>query len=277
MLFKIAILVFLSLSQWAQGSILVLEYDDHSADGHENYVQYAACQEQTENCQVLLFDALGSEPHHQKILELVPQHQVVNMSFGFQFEERPRERRGEEGEVFLQRLEDNAVFNESVETESKFLQNLIAGHPNVNFVAASGNGRALGVMYTKGVFVSPKRELIPATLPGGNLLTVSATNSTAGMHVPIDDIELADYANYSLWHVDVASPVAAVNREGLIFRGTSFAAPYSSSIIDQIRYTYPEITATEANEIVMKSVDVKHIDAYLFSVIQGVKSSQSTV
>ena len=273
----------LMLACLAEASILVLEYDDKSADRHEEYVQYAACANDPSDCELYMFDEINSEDHHLAIQQAVAKHDVINMSFGFQFEEEPRERRGEPGDHFKQRLADWRSFNIQVEGEAAFLIGLIAANLDKNFVAASGNGRLIGLMYSYGVLINDEREMYPATLLSPNLLTVTAAKHTTNDVLQVGEMVLADYANYGLRYVHVAAAMPQVTREGDFLKGTSFAAPYTSSVIDQIRYTHREVSAEEANRIVMMTVDVKNIESAILAsqslrdaALSGVESEVTT-
>ncbi|MEO0337361.1 MAG: hypothetical protein AAF202_13280, partial [Pseudomonadota bacterium] len=113
-----------------------------------------------------------------------------------------------------------------------------------------------------------------SSLLASNLLTVSAIDRNTSQEYSIETVKLADYANYSLERVHVAAPVPALSAQGLYKTGTSFTAPYVSSVIDQLRYSYPEMSAQVANEIVMKSSDVKNIKAAIAATEDLILSEQ---
>ncbi|MEO0336956.1 MAG: hypothetical protein AAF202_11205, partial [Pseudomonadota bacterium] len=207
------------LSGAAQAQILVFEFLDEGLIEHADMVAQVACRENPEGCDIYQFPNLHEEGIKQEVQEFVGEFPVVNMSFGVTLRERPAfDYKYDYAKELEQWEEDNRILQNGFD----FLTELVVNNPEVLFVAASGNGEDLGMAQGNGYNITDKKPMYPALIDAPNMVTVAAINQQPGFTVPVDEVFLTDYSNFSLFTVDVAAPVGPM-RDGSFYEGTSFA------------------------------------------------------
>jgi thermitase len=138
---------------------------------------------------------------------------IINCSFGKAAEETPG--------LVKDAIDEIAKINETV------------------VIAAAGNdGKNIDVRFA-----------YPASLPNENLIVVNATK-TGG--------SITGFSNFGLKNSDIAAPGAAIlsltpKNQYASWDGTSMAAPHVSGVAAEILSIYPNLTATELKQALLKS------------------------
>ena len=132
-----------------------------------------------------------------------------------------------------------------------FLENLVASHPDVLFVAASGNGEDLGMAQGNGYNITAEQPMYPALIQAANMVTVAAIDQQPGFSLTVDKVKLTDYSNYRLETVDLASPIAPM-LDGSFYEGTSFAAPWVAEVAAYILSRF-ELTARVTKRVLLRA------------------------
>lgn len=131
----------------------------------------------------------------------------------------------------------NLSFNTT--TYSEKLKNTLE-NSNMLFIVSAGNGNIFGKNVDK--YVS-----YPASFHLDNIISVAATNDTGN---------LSPKSNYGKFTVDIAAPgekilTTTVNNSYTFFSGTSFAAPYVTSIAAILYSLYPDATPQDIKHILL--------------------------
>lgn len=244
---------FLMASIHSHGQVLVFEYLDEFTPEHADMVSQVACGEFTENCGIYQFPNFHEPDVQGHVADLVAEFQVVNMSFGVTLRQRPVFDYKYDYEQELKQFEaDNLLLKESF----SFLENLVASHPDVLFVAASGNGEDLGMAQGNGYNITAEQPMYPALIQAANMVTVAAIDQQPGFSLTVDKVKLTDYSNYRLETVDLASPIAPM-LDGSFYEGTSFAAPWVAEVADYIMSRF-ELTARVTKRVLLRACKVKN-------------------
>jgi hypothetical protein len=266
-------LILLTFHISAQAQILVFEPVDIDDPGHIQDVARIACPDSeqgsiSDNCYLLQPQNLSAPMVLSTLRIQANRSNVVNMSFEvnlipewaaamdyvYEDDEQPAIDR-----VKAKNAETNAFLSE--------LESLMADNPQTLFISAAGNGVKLSHHYplmTDGVGIQPGSDApYPAVMQSSNLIKVTSTDKLPGYEGPVSDVRIAKYANFSLDFVDVAVHPAIVESPDLDEpkQGTSYAAPRLGEHTDMMMQNYPSLDGAITKEIVMKSCDVKNIDA----------------
>ncbi len=275
-MFKGFFLYLIFFCSQASAQILIIEVDElsptlnHSEQSsdqlesvaqpimnHAEEVSEIACRNLVEVCSLVFIEDFN-QSEIDTFIVLLNKSLVANLSLAFQKPERKSTRRDsstDESKSFETLLDEFKQRDEVVQT-------LLRNNPQTLFVTVAGNGYDLGVGWTKGIPLSQQFQIYPALNQAPNLIKVSSLNSDKINLEKLEDYSLADYANYSILHVDVAAPVE-LGKNGQELRGTSFAAPYVSRLAYEMRNQFPQLTAQELKEILIKSSYVIQIDRAL--------------
>ena len=251
------LLLFLfQIHTWA--SLLILEVETlNDTLEHAQDVSHIACRDLDPDQCVLLQGEKFLFAEYQNFQEFLPQAKVANMSLGFQHPVSNSNHHdgGDDGPTYSDQLDEYLE-------RSKVFKEMITSYPNTLFVAASGNGYNLKVLWTDGVPLSSRFPMSPAFYQMNNLVSVSSLNTDRISYSEIDNYKIADYANYSLLNVELAAPVEK-NSKGEEIRGTSFAAPYVSRLAHRLMLRNPNLSPLEVKELLMKSSFIIQIDRAL--------------
>lgn len=267
----VAGMLIISSASWA--NLLILEYRD-SGEGaeHGDAVKYVACQNQVLGCE-LLFSEFQDETFKNEVENKIPSRAVVNMSFvlqrPFDLQKPPYQRWPGEAEGVLKEQENH-------DSSRKALEDIMTGNQDVLFVAAAGNGyRFLGI-FIKGVPLGERYPMYPALNEMKNLVKVTALNEDSLNYDSLETYSRADYANYSLWTVDLAA-IVEKGDGGELLEGTSFAAPYVARLALEIQTDHQELSPVEIKEILTKTSFVKSIDRAIWATEDVKKNGKASI
>ena len=143
----------------------------------------------------------------------------------------------------------NCSFGKSVNEGGMVVRDVIneIGKKYNTLVIASAGNDSMGPMSWHNNDVSPK---YPASFDSENLLVIASTTSSGS---------LSTFSNIGIKTVDVAAPGSNIystivgNKYGMA-SGTSMAAPNTSGVAAMILGYYPNLTATQLKNVLIKSV-----------------------
>ena len=239
------------------GDIHIIELMDERAERindsfHGNHVLWVACQGKP-GCTIEYFtETLDIEGPPKGTY-------VTNMSFSQQLRSEPNFNPYFGDEKYEEDMDEFEREKSEFERDKKFYVQLIESNPEILFTISSGNGMRVEGFQSYGVPVGTFVTLYPATINTDNTLKVSAINSATLDFAKLDTYQLAEYANFSLDYVDIAS-VSEVNQEGDFVKGTSFAAPAVARIANELRTLEPSLNPLTTKKILMRSCYVPKID-----------------
>lgn len=257
------------------GQLVSLEVDEVGVEfDHAKYVNLVACGsfKNADSCWALKKkDFLDLDM--ADVDNAVAQSKVINMSFAYQQPPKPTPHRREgsgneqnEYEKYYQRKEN--------------IEGVIKNNPNKLFVVAAGNGFNIAGLQTKMTPLSRSFPVYPALFNYTNMIKVTSLDTAEVIKEKLEFYVIDDYANYSIFHVDVAAPVETLlmkDEDGKIIKGTSFAAPYVSRLADKIQYELPGISPEEVREIFLRSCYVKNIDRAIWVTEDYVAQKEQSV
>ncbi len=254
--FLFLIIILFQVHSW--GKLLILEVETLNDNlEHAQDVSHIACRDiKPDECVLLKGEKFLFE-EYQIFQDFLPQAKVANMSLGFQLPVASAGHHEYESDApsYSEQLEE---YHERTEVFAE----MIDSYPQTLFVAAAGNGYNLGIFWSLGMPLSEQYPIYPAYYKQDNLITVT---SLVSKQVTTSDVEkhiIADYANFSLLHVELAAPVED-NLNGEEIRGTSFSAPYVSRLAYRLMKRNPNLSPLEIKEILMKSAFIVEIDRAL--------------
>lgn len=253
--FGLFIYLLLSFSPLSYSNILALEHLEEGDEdlSHSEDVLHIACKGAQSDCSVFYVDLIDRKVQ-PRLEEKMDAFSVINLSLGFQ---RPVPK----SNPHLPPKPEERTYEESLELfkeQKAVLEEIFQKFPQSLFTIAAGNGFEIKGLYTKGVPLSSRYQVYPAYMSGSNLIKVTSINTNSLSLKFYEDYIVDDYANYSLWTVDLAAAVEK-NSQGEVIRGTSFAAPYVARVASQIRDKRPNLSPQEVKEILMKSAYVKNL------------------
>lgn len=295
------LIIGLLFSQLCFAKILVLEHQDFDTEAkHGEKVTSIACKDDPSNCILQYSESLvyledfkmhedspspyDSKDFFKEVNLNLQNSTVVNISIGFQnmtlssrskikhedgislikkdfsstTEDKEKAKLLELLEIHKKKYQDLIDQENSFKPRVDGFVNLVNNNPKHLFVIASGNGAILSSsspVNVGGVGLShdkSKYKVYPAMIDLDNTIKVAAID---------ENNNIAKYSNYSLDLVDVAANVeeSPLSKEPL--SGTSYATPKVSRIADKILKINPSLTPKQVKEIIIKTCDVKNIEA----------------
>ena len=132
---------------------------------------------------------------------------------------------------------------------SQTLYNAIesAGNNDILFVAAAGNGDALG----RGINLDQNQPFYPASFDLPNIISVAATDQSD---------QLARFSNFGVLSVDIAAPGIGIystepNSSYGYRNGTSMATPHVTGAAMLVYATHPDATFAEVKSALLQGAD----------------------
>jgi|GEM_PF-4954164 len=236
-------------------SVLVLETKDTIQPEHAETVLSLACPETDSECRFEIVDFKNLT--FSKLNKTIQNSDIINMSFGYEspydsdvakFKYQALTAQG-----FISKNHEQIFKNRKVLFEMLFEEN-----SDKLFLATAGNGSDQHLLGRTGVPLGSNYSVYPAILDFDNLIKVTAVNASHFNKNYRVLYQVADYANYSIDHIDVAAPVASDNI------GSSYAVHYVSQLADELNESFGlKLFPSEIKKIFQKSCYIQDIETTL--------------
>jgi len=162
------------------------------------------------------------------------------------------------------------IINASWGSYGEFSQTLynaieLAGNNDILFVAAAGNGDALG----RGINLDQNQPFYPASFDLPNIISVAATDQSD---------QLARFSNFGNSSVDIAAPGVGIystepNNSYGYRNGTSMSTPHVTGAAVLVYATHPDATVAEVKSALLQGAQSK---ASLQDKVNGTRSLNAT-
>ncbi len=232
-------------------SVLVLETKDTMQPEHAQTVLSLACPKADLECRFEIVDFKNLTISN--LNKTIENSDIINMSFGY---ESPYD--SEHTKFKYQALIAQGFISQdhvqNFNDRKKLFETLFKENSEKLFVVPAGNGSDQHILERTGVPLGSNYLIYPAILEFNNLIKVTAVNASYFNKNYRMIYQIADYANYSIDHIDVAAPVASDNV------GSSYAVPYASKLADEINESFSlKLSPSELKNIFQKSCYIQDI------------------